>query len=129
MDLPPFLAAKKVRPVPFSRLTLTAQLEVLRCDTETSWNACRPLNPFLDVWRARAQTQTLRKTPWPASASRRLGGPAYAARFHRMLRRKSPPVSSSAATSKESAPHVLCQLGEAAPASVDANKPLSCALK
>jgi glycosyltransferase involved in cell wall biosynthesis len=96
-DLPSFLAAKNIRPVAFSRLTLTAQLEVLGCDAAASWNVCRPLNPFLEVWRSRAQTQTLRKTPWPASASGRLGGRAYAARFHRMLRRKSPPVSPSAA--------------------------------
>lgn len=84
--LPCLLAAADVRPVPFSRLTLVAQLEVLRHDPEISWQACQRLNPFLKAWRLSARKQALQPTPWPPSASRRLGGPAYAARFHQMLR-------------------------------------------
>lgn len=34
--------------MPFSRLTLDAQLEVLRHPPEQSWLACRPLNPVLN---------------------------------------------------------------------------------
>ena len=68
-------------PVPFSRLTLTAQLEVLAQPVALSWERCAPLNPFLAVWRQRAQAGELKITPWPASATRWLGGAAYARRF------------------------------------------------
>lgn len=41
---PPIFSDK----MPFSRLTLDAQLEVLRHPPEQSWTACRPLNPVLN---------------------------------------------------------------------------------
>ncbi|MDD3179283.1 MAG: glycosyltransferase [Opitutaceae bacterium] len=83
---PALLEAKgAISPVPFSRLTLTAQLEVLRQPLATSWSLCAPLNPFLAEWRARAARGTLGVTPWPRQAARWLGGAAYAARFTALL--------------------------------------------
>lgn len=73
--------------IPFSRLTLTAQLEVLSARPELSWNLCAPLNPFLPTWRRRAQQQKLQTTHWPHSASRWLGGTTYAHRFSDLARR------------------------------------------
>lgn len=78
-------AAAAPRPVPFSRLTLTAQLEVLEHPARESWNLCAPLNPFLTVWKQRAIQGRLRVTPWPRGAARWLSGRAYAARFLRAL--------------------------------------------
>ncbi len=78
-------AASSARPVPLSRLTLTAQLEVLRHPPETSWRRCAPLNPFLSVWRARAASGTLKVTRWPRSATAWLDGAAYAERFAALL--------------------------------------------
>jgi glycosyltransferase involved in cell wall biosynthesis len=68
-------------PVPFSRLTLTAQLEVLAQPVEQSWERCAALNPFLKAWRERAVAGRLGISPWPRSAARWLGGRAYARRF------------------------------------------------
>ena len=73
------------QPVPFSRLTFTAQLEVLCHRAEDSWNLCAPLNPFLQTWKTRAAAGRLQATPWPRGASKRLGGPAYAERFAELL--------------------------------------------
>jgi hypothetical protein len=73
------------RPVSLSRLTLTAQLEVLARPSEESWALCAPLNPFLRPWRALAARGALRVTPWPRTAARWLGGPAYARRLARLL--------------------------------------------
>lgn len=72
-------------PVPFSRLTLTAQLEVLRQPVAHSWALCAPLNPFLMRWRARAARGALGVTRWPATATAGLGGAAYAQRFAALL--------------------------------------------
>lgn len=68
-------------PVPFSRLTLTAQLEVLSQPVERSWNRCAPLNPFLEKWREQASAKQLAVTPWPRSASKWISGGAFARRF------------------------------------------------
>lgn len=81
VSLPPVLAAARPSPVPFSRLTLTAQIEVLACPTRVSWEACAPLNPFLEGWRHGAASGRLRVTPWPRTANRWVGGEAYARRF------------------------------------------------
>jgi hypothetical protein len=67
--------------VPFSRLTLTAQLEVLRVPLEESWALCASLNPFLTIWRQRACQQQLQVTRWPRAADRWLSGASYARRF------------------------------------------------
>ncbi len=76
--------------LPFSRLTLTAQLEVLAQPLAESWRASLPLNPFLEDWRQRAGKGELQSTPWPRTADRWLGPQAYAARFTRLLRARRP---------------------------------------
>jgi glycosyltransferase involved in cell wall biosynthesis len=68
-------------PVPFSRLTLTGQLEVLAIAPEQSWEACVLANPFLRDWRARGETKRLEAMRWPRDAEKQVGGRAYAARF------------------------------------------------
>lgn len=82
---PPLLAAKRPHEIAFSRLTLTAQLEVLTCPDRETWAACLPLNPFLERWRQRTTTKKLRVTPWPRTAKGWLGGEAYAQRFFAAL--------------------------------------------
>lgn len=81
----PLLAADAGRPVPFSRLTLTAQLEVLAHPPEETWARCAPLNEFLVPWRSAAAAGGLRAAPWPRAADRWLGGEAYAHRFADLL--------------------------------------------
>jgi len=69
----------------FSRLTLTAQLEVLVQPLRESWAACARLNPFLETWQRRATTGQLSVTPWPRAAKGWLGGEAYARKFFAAL--------------------------------------------
>ncbi|MBI2498220.1 MAG: glycosyltransferase [Opitutae bacterium] len=84
--IPLLLAANSpAAPVPFSRLTLAAQLEVLAHPAADSWAACAPLNPFLARWRERAARGELAVSRWPRGAARQLGGPAYARRFVSLL--------------------------------------------
>jgi glycosyltransferase involved in cell wall biosynthesis len=88
---PALLAAgDPARPVPFSRLTLTAQLDVLRQPPEVSWRRCVPLNPFLTAWHDRAECGALGVTRWPRGADAWLSGAAYAGRFARLLAAGSP---------------------------------------
>jgi hypothetical protein len=102
---PAVLAAGKAScPVPFSRLTLTAQLEVLAQPVGHSWERCAALNPFLRTWRERAVTERLATSPWPRSAARWLGGRAYARRFLQLvppLLSKAPPAGASQAAQAE----------------------------
>jgi len=84
---PAFLESPRtVASIPFSRLTLTAQLEVLARPVAESWDLCAPLNPFLSQWKRHATKGELQTTAWPASAARWLGGEAYARRFWRTMR-------------------------------------------
>jgi len=84
---PVLLAAKtKLAAVPFSRLTLDAQIEVLAQPTDRSWKLCAPLNRFLSVWQQRAANRKLKVTPWPRTADRWLSGESYAERFLRIRR-------------------------------------------
>lgn len=84
--LPPLLEGNGgPRPVPFGRLTLSAQMEVLAQPAERSWDRCVPWNPFLRVWRRRAGRGALQRTPWPTAAGRWLSGPAYGRRFARLV--------------------------------------------
>jgi glycosyltransferase involved in cell wall biosynthesis len=92
-------------PVPFSRLTLTAQLEVLAQPVGHSWERCAGLNPLLKKWRERAATGRLKTVAWPCSATQWLGSRAYARRFLALLRplaAKPPGVSASQAAQAES---------------------------
>lgn len=50
-EKPVFLYQDATDPVPFSRLTLTAQLDILALPPEATWNACRHLNPKLGKLR------------------------------------------------------------------------------
>jgi glycosyltransferase involved in cell wall biosynthesis len=70
----------------FSRLTLTAQLEILTVPVKESWPACAALNPFLETWRHRAGAGKLRTPPWPRAADQWLSPTAYATRFVKLLR-------------------------------------------
>ncbi len=81
VEPPALLAAPGPAPVPFSRLTLGAQLEVLALPPETSWAAARRWNRWLNPWRERAAAGRLGVSAWPPRAARWLGGPAYARRF------------------------------------------------
>jgi glycosyltransferase involved in cell wall biosynthesis len=81
---PPWLGAG-TGPMAFSRLTLTAQLEVLAPAPEASWARCAALNPSLQRWRSRAAAGALAISPWPRGAARWLGAEAYARRFSRLL--------------------------------------------
>jgi glycosyltransferase involved in cell wall biosynthesis len=84
-DKPSVLAAKRQpKAVPFSRLTLTAQLEVLAQPVADSWKVCVKLNPFLETWRRRAAADRLQISPWPRSAGRWLSGENYGRSFHRV---------------------------------------------
>ncbi len=78
---PVFLNLPTGAPVPFSRLTLTGQLEVLAIGPEQSWEACSPANPLLRQWRALAQGERLETMRWPKDADKMVGGRAYASRF------------------------------------------------
>lgn len=69
------------RPAPFSRLTLAAQLEVLRHSAAESWSCCAPLNPFLRRWRERAALGQLATTAWPQRAATPLSPRSYARRL------------------------------------------------
>jgi glycosyltransferase involved in cell wall biosynthesis len=86
------IAKAKPTAVPFSRLTLDAQIQVLAQPVEHSWNLCAPLNRFLSVWRHRATKGKLEVTPWPRTADSWLSGESYAERFLRIRRQR--PLSS-----------------------------------
>ncbi len=87
---PPLLlaATEPPRGVFFSRLTLTAQLEILAQPVERSWEGCAPLNPVLKNWQQRAQARQLQRTPWPRTASQWLGGKSYGERFRAIAARR-----------------------------------------
>lgn len=90
--------------VPFSRLTLTAQLEVLAAPLDLSWRLCEPLNPWLTAWRRQAREGRLKVTPWPRGADEWLSGVAYAKRFRAILdqvARRRTSANAAAATQKE----------------------------
>ena len=67
--------------VALSRLTLTAQLEVLRQPRERSWTLCARWNPWLEVWRRRAGRGALQAARWPRGARHWLSESAYAGRL------------------------------------------------
>jgi glycosyltransferase involved in cell wall biosynthesis len=67
--------------VPFSRLTLTAQIEVLTQPVERSWKICQTLNPFLHKWTQEISKDCLQTSAWPSSANDFLSGPSYAKRL------------------------------------------------
>jgi hypothetical protein len=80
-DRPMFLDWPDGEPIPFSRLTLSGQLEVLSIAPEKSWEACRHANPLLQQWRNLAQAGQLLAMQWPERADEVIGGEAYARKF------------------------------------------------
>lgn len=92
----------KPEAVPFSRLTLPAQLEVLAHPVAASWKLCAPLNPFLHDWQRRAARNRLQVTTWPPAADRWLSGPAYARAFVRCLQRSASRPRPEASTRAQS---------------------------
>jgi glycosyltransferase involved in cell wall biosynthesis len=78
--------------IPFSRLTLTAQLEILSRPIDSSWEACRPLNPFLETWRSRITKKGhLDQAPWPKKADRFIGSRQYGSKLAEIFSTKSSP--------------------------------------
>ncbi len=79
----PPLTARQRPPaaVPFSRLTLTTQIEILAQPVARSWDFCAPLNPFLATWRRRAARGALQVSPWPRRAVHWLAGASYGRKF------------------------------------------------
>jgi hypothetical protein len=94
---PVVLTTKTAAAVPFSRLTLTAQLEVLAQPCDRSWEQCAPLNPFLSVWQKRAAAGKLQVTAWPAQAERWLSGEMYARKFAQLIQAAPPSLKRTAA--------------------------------
>ncbi len=84
---PPSLLLSPVPlPIPFSRLTLPAQLEVLALTPHVSWEQCHRLNPFLDPWKLAATSASLKPMQWPNGADDWLSVEAYAKRFAKLVR-------------------------------------------
>ncbi len=114
IGLPHLLAHRdQPGPVPFSRLTLTAQLEVLSHAPADSWSACSALNPRLVAWRKLARRKGLAVTPWPAGADHELGPEAYARRFFRLA--ASRPARPPAPAAAVDAQNALLRIKLAAP--------------
>ena len=84
-------------PVPFSRLTLSAQLEVLRHPPRESLAACLGFNPTLDG------LQDLKATRLPATAARFLSASSAAGRFHALVESEAGRTSSQAAVAAQCA--------------------------
>ena len=104
-ESPALLAAKsKLAAVPFSRLTLDAQIEVLAQPVEHSWKLCAPLNRFLTLWKRRADNRALQVPPWPRTADDWLSGQSYAERLLRIPRQhpsSSPAVQDALAAQED----------------------------
>jgi hypothetical protein len=84
-ESPPLLSSPGTAPVPFSRLTLIAQLEVLSVPGATSWSACRMLNPQLEQWRSLAAHGNLEVASSPDEASHSLHSGDYGGQFWKMV--------------------------------------------
>jgi hypothetical protein len=86
LAVPPLLAQRTPRPLPFNRLTLTAQLEVLAQPPDFSWRLCAPLNPHVESWWHAAGRNELASATWPCEVRSVLGGAAYADGFARFIK-------------------------------------------
>ena len=83
---PEILENATTTPIPFSRLTLTAQIEVLSRSPTESWKQCAQWNPLLRKWKSHAANGTLAPTQWPEKADEWLDGSAYARRFAKIAK-------------------------------------------
>ncbi|MBL9134545.1 MAG: hypothetical protein JNK85_01690 [Verrucomicrobiales bacterium] len=75
----------KDRPVAMSRLTMTAQLEVLKQPLERSWELSCGWNSWLLEWRQRSVQNGLAGMIWSENAEEWLTGKAYEVRFRQLL--------------------------------------------
>jgi hypothetical protein len=107
------LLRQRSGPVPFSQLTLAAQMEILNVPVAESWSACVSLNPFLTDWRAREGKLSV--SPWPQTADRWLGGAAYGRRFLHLLRKKPESHANAARTAELQRDFMAEKLGELHP--------------
>lgn len=113
-DAPPWLDEEApTRPVPFSRLTLLAQLEVLAHPAEQSWTICAPLNPCLRRWRSLATAGRLAVSPQPSGAARWLGERAYTRHFSTLLHAQPAGTLSPGAAGEAAADFFRAKLGGA----------------
>jgi len=77
---PPLLKAEGNAPLPFSRLTLDAQLEILSIPPQESWSAAARFNPGLGT------NSVLHPVTWPAKTENLISPAACAARLLEAVR-------------------------------------------
>lgn len=87
MAEPPAILDDVGASVPFSRLTLSAQLEVLAHPPEATWSVCAPHNRALRTIARAIESGSLRAGEWPEKAVHALSMETYAARFAAALGR------------------------------------------
>ena len=92
--LPPpmLIASAPIGAIPFSRLTLTAQLEILRQPVGHSWARCAPLNPFLEPWRHAAASGQFKAAGWTRQTEQALGGDGFGRRLADLVRQTPDPA-------------------------------------
>ncbi len=93
---PPVLELPPGQPLPFSRLTLEGQLEVLAHPAEQSWALCRSLNADLARWKEAVAAGRPERAVWPDGADDHIGGAAYARRFWKALEKTPRPLTPEA---------------------------------
>lgn len=80
--IPLLLGAGTRAPLPFSRLTLAAQLEILSLPPAESWNAAAPCNPGLKA----VAGSLMQAVEWPVETERLISPAACAARLLEAVR-------------------------------------------
>jgi glycosyltransferase involved in cell wall biosynthesis len=90
---PAVLELPEGSPLPFSRLTLAGQLEVLAQPPEAAWDVCEFWNPRLAYWKDQITRGAFRVPAWPRRAEATIGGPAYARRFWKAVHSPSRPAA------------------------------------
>lgn len=78
---PAVLKLPEGKPLPFSRLTLAGQLEVLAQPADDVWKQCARWNPDLSRWKSEVASEEFAISAWPEGADDFISGPAYAERF------------------------------------------------
>lgn len=98
--LPAWLHAAAPRGVPFSRLTFTAQLEVLAHPVDATLPRALTLNPWMRRWRDWGVAERLPRISWEEGTLEGLSGTAYAKRFWNAARKAGRTPRSPAATAE-----------------------------
>jgi glycosyltransferase involved in cell wall biosynthesis len=94
---PAIAGGSRVQPaIAFSRLSLSAQIEVLRVPPEESWRRCRTLNPTLLPWAVRAASGRLERAALGRRAQIDLSVATFGRRLFRLLNRATPRTDSGA---------------------------------